>query len=276
MYARIRTMLEKPPVYKKSEIPFWDDEYISLQMLKAHLDPEFEGASRKRDFIEKSAAWIRKLALPEQYPELLDIGCGPGIYAERFARQGYQVTGVDFSRRSIRYAQESAKQQGLTIRYHCQNYLDMDLKQTFHLATLIYCDYGALSTEDRQTVMKTIYRHLKPGGRFLLDVFSMERYRHFQEKQVWEVCRKDGFWRKEAYTCISGFYKYLDCVTLDQISVITDEEASVYYLWNTYFTEEMLRQEASEAGFRVCGFFGDVAGAPYCETSDTIAVLLEK
>lgn len=276
MYEQIRKMLEKPPVYKKMEIPFWDDAYISMQMLNAHLDPEFEGASRKHDFIDQSVAWIREIAPPEQYPHLLDVGCGPGIYAERFARQGYQVTGIDFSRRSIRFAKDSAERQGLEIRYQVQNYLEMEWGQTFHLAAFIYCDYGALSTEDRQTAMKTIYRHLKPGGRLILDVFSMERYRSFQEKQVWEVCQGDGFWRKEPYTCISGFYKYPDCVTLDQISVITDQDAAVYYLWNTCFTREMLRREAEAAGFRVCGFFGDVAGGPYHADSDTIAVLLEK
>ncbi len=29
-----------PPVYTKSKAEFWNDEYISKQMLKAHLDPE--------------------------------------------------------------------------------------------------------------------------------------------------------------------------------------------------------------------------------------------
>ena len=77
-------------------------------MLKAHLDPEFDGASRKLDFIEKSVAWITERIPPADYPLLLDIGCGPGIYAEMFTKKGYQVTGVDFSKRSIDYAQQSA------------------------------------------------------------------------------------------------------------------------------------------------------------------------
>lgn len=47
MYDNLLTIFEKPSLYKKMEIPFWDDEHISLQMLKAHLNPEFNGASRK-------------------------------------------------------------------------------------------------------------------------------------------------------------------------------------------------------------------------------------
>ena len=104
MHNNLLTIFERPPLYKKMEIPFWDDEHISLQMLKAHLNPDFDGASRKLDFINKSVNWIARIAQPSEYNELLDIGCGPGIYAEKFARFGYSVTGIDFSRRSISYA----------------------------------------------------------------------------------------------------------------------------------------------------------------------------
>ena len=77
MNSSFITSLRKPPIYTKSMVEFWNDEYISEQMLKAHLDPEFDGASRKLDFIEKSVAWITERIPPADYPLLLDIGCGP-------------------------------------------------------------------------------------------------------------------------------------------------------------------------------------------------------
>ncbi|SCM83348.1 Methyltransferase domain protein (fragment) [uncultured Sporomusa sp.] len=107
MFNSISRVLEKPPLYTKSEVAFWNDEHISKQMLKAHLDPEFEGASRKLTFIDNSVAWIKEFVPPSNFPLLLDMGCGPGIYAERLATAGYQVTGIDFSKRSIDYAQNS-------------------------------------------------------------------------------------------------------------------------------------------------------------------------
>ena len=39
--------IEKPTLYEKTKVAFWDDPYISKQMLKAHLAPDFEAASRK-------------------------------------------------------------------------------------------------------------------------------------------------------------------------------------------------------------------------------------
>ena len=43
MYQELRKAIERPPLYKKMAEAFWDDAYISKQMLKAHLDPDFEG-----------------------------------------------------------------------------------------------------------------------------------------------------------------------------------------------------------------------------------------
>ena len=77
MYKRIRKMLECPSLFQETKVPFWNDEYISKQMLEAHLDPDFNGASRKLHFIESSAAWITEAVPPADYPALLDLGCGP-------------------------------------------------------------------------------------------------------------------------------------------------------------------------------------------------------
>ena len=52
-------------------------------MLQAHLEPEWEATSRKHDFIHESVKWICEISSPVRFPKLLDLGCGPGLYAER-------------------------------------------------------------------------------------------------------------------------------------------------------------------------------------------------
>lgn len=277
MHSNLISLLETPPLYRKTEVPFWDDAYISQQMLKAHLDPDFEGASRKLDFIDRSADWIQKIVPPAAYRELLDLGCGPGLYAERFAKAGYKVTGVDFSRRSIGYAADSAIKAALDIRYRYQNYLDMRLGKEFDFSTMIYCDYGALSTADRKTVLDTVFRHLRPGGKFLFDVFSLAEYNRFQEKCQWELCPGGGFWCEGKYAAFQKNLRYSDRVTLEQTTVVPQSgPANSYYIWKTYFTAETLTEETTAAGFKVCGIFGDIAGKAYHDGSPTIAILLEK
>lgn len=276
MYDELRKLLELPALYQETESAFWDDDYISKQMLQAHLDPDFNGASRTLDFIEKSVSWIKKILPPQGYPSLLDLGCGPGLYTERFTACGYKVTGVDFSRRSISYARQSAEENGLDINYFHQNYLTLNLDAHFDLATMIYCDYGALSEANRRIVLRQIFKHLKPGGKLLLDVFSMEKYNGFCEQQTWELFQSAGFWREKEHIVLNRNCKYGANVTLEQIIVAEGHDLKSYYLWNSCFTETALMQEGEEAGFQIWDVYGDVAGSPCNEKSPTIAILLKK
>lgn len=276
MYSEIIKSLEKPSIFTKSKVAFWNDDYISKQMLKAHLNPNFDGASRKLDFIDCSVEWIKGVVPPTDYPLLLDIGCGPGIYAEKFVQAGYDVTGIDFSKRSIDYARHSAHTQSLNISYLYQNYLEMDLDKKFDFSTMIYCDYGALSAKERQVILSKAYHHLKKGGKLLLDVFSIKKFFDFKEQQTWEVCHNGGFWRADEYMVLNGFYKYANNVTLELITIQSKNEITPYYLWNTYFSRETLIQEVKSIGFKVQGIFSDVAGSIYHAENDTIAILLEK
>ena len=152
----------------------------------------------------------------------------------------------------------------------------MSLHETFDFITMIYCDYGALSADDRKKLLRIIYQHLKPGGKLLFDVFSKETFHSFQEGKSWESCPNGGFWREQGYVALFGNYKYPDFITLEQTTVITDTEIAAYYIWNTCFTQKTLMEEVKHSGFKVNGIFGNVAGEDYCKNSPTIAILLEK
>jgi len=276
MYNDIFMYLERPSLYKQNEVNFWNDEHISKHMLTAHLNPDYEGASRKLSFIEQSVKWIQETTPSSEYPQLLDIGCGPGLYTERFCKAGYRVTGLDFSKRSIEYAKSSANKQGLDITYIYQDYLKMDYENVFDLATFIYCDYGALSNENRALILRKIYHSLKSGGKLLLDVFSMATYNEFEELNTWKVHENGGFWSAEKYLSLNAQYKYSGNVTLEQIFVITDNRIREYCIWNCCFTPETLKKEVHGAGFKKFEVFSDVTGKPYMRDSPTIAVFLGK
>ena len=125
-------------------------------------------------------------------------------------------------------------------------------------------------------LLKIIYQHLKPGGRFLLDVFSLTQLENFQESQTWEVCPDGGFWCPENYIALNRACKYPDNVTLRQTLVIAKKKVSNYYLRDTYFSKKALEEEAVSSGFKICEYFGDVSGSTYSDQSSTLAVLLKK
>ncbi len=277
MLDDIKGFLTKPPLYAPSTNRFWDDEHISKAILQAHLNPDGDAASRKPQFIERSASWITSIAPPRQYPTLLDLGCGPGLYAQRFDQVGYKVTGVDFSRRSIDYAKTQAVSNGREISYHYQDYLTIEYDNCFDLITMIYCDFGVLSTQDRKTLLKKAYTALKSGGKLILDAFTPTQHQGKTEQKTWQYSKDGGFWDQEPHLCIEAFYRYdEDNTVLNQTIVMKDASVQCYNIWEHCFTQESLLSEVKDAGFYCAALYGDIAGKPYIEGGNMICVVLTK
>jgi 2-polyprenyl-3-methyl-5-hydroxy-6-metoxy-1,4-benzoquinol methylase len=93
----------------------WTDEHTSEMMLSFHLNEDIDVSSRNAKFIDRSVEWIASRFNVGARTKIADFGCGPGLYATRLAQRQADVTGIDFSKRSIQYAQEVALRDGLTI-----------------------------------------------------------------------------------------------------------------------------------------------------------------
>lgn len=274
MYKKIIDEIKDyPDVYETTGLAFWDDEHISGFMLRNHLAPEADGASRRHKFIGQSVEWIAGLGTAGR--KLLDLGCGPGIYAELLAAKGYEITGMDFSQRSIAHAAESAKQKGLEIAYHYQDYLTMEAEDEYDAVVMIYCDFGVLPPDSRSILLAKIYRALKPGGFFLLDVFTPQQYQTFTDTE--QISFEDGgFWSPEPYVCIKKDKGYEGGTFLEQYIIITEGESKTYNLWNHAFTRTELLDDLKQNGFTETRFFQDVAGADYNEDGTTMCAVSSK
>ncbi len=268
-------LAQKPPLYEKSTAPFWDDPHISEEMLKAHLDPFEEGASRKHDFIEKSASWIRDRFWNSDKNRLLDLGCGPGLYAECFCKAGFRVTGVDFSRRSIEYALSCAEVKRLVIDYSYKNYLEIDDENRFDTVTLIYCDFGVLPPADRRLLLSKIRRALSPGGKLILDGFTKHETVNFREGCTARYYEQ-GFCAPYPYFCIQNNYTYEESANyLEQYVIVSENGCQCYNNWNQIYKAESLTNELTAAGFQNIELYDDVSGSIFTNSGKTICAVCE-
>ena len=104
VFSFLREQNRRPPpfsAYTAEEL--WTDPHIAEQMLSFHLDPDRDLASRNHDFIQESIRWLNERFDLATGKRVLDLGCGPGLYANGLAALGVSVTGVDFSANSIRH-----------------------------------------------------------------------------------------------------------------------------------------------------------------------------
>lgn len=276
MFNELKKYTTKPKLYAPSTNTFWDDEHISKGLLEAHLNPNWEAASRKPEFLDISVNWISKIAPSSRYKFLLDLGCGPGLYAERFSSAGYSVTGVDFSKRSIAYAKEQTLLNKSNVDYHYQNYLTIDYKEQFDVITLIYCDYAALSIADRLTLLRKVYQALKPKGKFIFDVFTPLMRKN--ETCSWGYHEEGGFYSEKPHICLESVYQYddKDNTELRQSIVINEDTINCYNIWDHFFTKEALISEVQPAGFKSYEFYGDIAGKEFSDTGETICGVFTK
>lgn len=265
----------KPALYEKGTTNFWDDPHISKHLLEAHLDPEFDAASRRPATIEKTVSWVNGHL--KEKASILDLGCGPGLYAERFATLGHKVTGVDFSKRSIEHAVRSSKEKGLDITYIYQNYLELDCFEQFDIVLLVYCDFGALTNANRDILLGKMYKALKPGGMLIFDVFTEEFRNSIETKKDWEIA-EDGFWATGTYLVLSETFHYQnEQVMLSQTIVLKENgEYDVHRIYDHYYSEQDLTSMLNGAGFTGHTFHRDVIGETNFATQKVIFAVSRK
>lgn len=247
--ALIQLLSNQPPLYEPGNSVMWTDPHIARELLRLHLDPEHDIASRSAPKIDRTAEWILRQA-GKQGMEVLDLGCGPGLYAERMARQGHAVTGVDFSEHSLRYAGDRARQLGLVIDYRQGNYLELDVENRFDLAVLIYLDFGVLLPAERDRVLGNIVRSLKPGGMFVCDVVNERNIHRKVLGRSWEATDR-GFWRDAPYLALAAGYHYPEARVLLNRHVVLGSDGSLrtYHFWNHYYAPGELMPLMQKAGF---------------------------
>lgn len=275
--SQLTQIQQKPTPFTPGEPLFWNDPHISAQMLKVHLDPTIEAASRTPETIDRSVRWIIETLALKAGDAVLDLGCGPGLYASRFARAGLQVIGVDYSQNSIDHANRYASENNLTIRYRFQNYLELDDKSLYDAILLIYGDFCPLNPQQRSTLLKNVNRALKPGGKFVFDVSTREHRRRHGNKNNWYAV-KSGFWKPGPHLVLGEGFDYPEqSIWLDQYTVIEgDQKVSVYRNWFQDYTPETITEELKQGGFAVESLWGDLTGAQYSPASEWIGIIASK
>ena len=255
----------------------WADEHTSKQMLSFHLNEEIDVSSRNAVFIERSVDWIASHFNIGAGSKIADFGCGPGLYATRLARRQADVTGVDFSKRTIQHAQEVASSEGLSIHYINQNYLEFEIDDRFQLILMIMCDFCALSPNQRRYILSKFHALLESGGSVLLDVYSLRAYEQREETAKYETNLLDGFWSPNKYYGFLNTFKYEEeKVILDKYTLVEAARTRTVYNWLQYFASETLEKELAECGFAVEKLYSDVAGSPYNPETTEFAIVANK
>jgi SAM-dependent methyltransferase len=173
---RIYNRPERPELWDQGGNLPWNDPDFSERMLREHLDESHGAASRQAKERMAQIEWVWSKLELSPGARVLDVTCGPGLYAIELARRGCDVTGIDFSPASIAYARDLAICEGVATR--C-TFVEQDVHTidfagaAFDAALFLYGQLAVFKKEEAQALLEQVALALKPGGNLAGDTLDL-------------------------------------------------------------------------------------------------------
>ena len=245
----------------------WHEPGFSARMLNEHLSQAHDAASRRIPTIERQVAWIHATLLDGTPATVLDLGCGPGLYAERLAALGHRCVGIDVSPASIAFARARATTAGGRLRYVEGDVRTTDLGHGYGLAMMLYGEFNTLPRADAAALLRRVHAALADGGILLLEPHTAEAVHAIgHEPPTWTTAASGLFsdaphllltessWDEDA---LAATVRYL---VVDAASASVTKHAQTFAAYD----EAAYRAILAEAGFSTPAFLpsltGDAAG----------------
>ena len=244
-------------------------------------DPEWHKTFFKNSFYNPATRWALAAAPAEtaflcramrlkKGMSLIDVCCGPGRHSIEFSRRGLAVTGFDFSEEYLSEAASRAKKEQLLIRFVAGDMREIPYKEEFDAAVSLFNSFGYFKDKkDDMTVLLCIFRSLKPGGRFALDIVNGDNIRKHSAKQSRTDLGRRWLDDKIEFTD--------DGMTCSW--TFTDKKngkSQTKIFFNRLYNEKLIRKALVETGFEVFKIYGSFDGEKLTEKSERIIVISQK
>jgi 2-polyprenyl-3-methyl-5-hydroxy-6-metoxy-1,4-benzoquinol methylase len=103
-------------------------------------------------------------------PEVLEVGCGTGLYTARLVRRGYRVTGLDASGQMLARARERLVRLGMSANWIQGSVEEAAGRLGTYDGILSVTAFEFIPDPDR--VVRTVFEHLRPGGCLVVAVIA--------------------------------------------------------------------------------------------------------
>jgi SAM-dependent methyltransferase len=173
----------------------WNEPAFARRMLREHLDESHHAASRTTSERRVQIEWLWARLELQPGMRLLDLTCGPGLYAVEFAHRGCAVTGIDFSPAAIAYARELAVREG--VADSC-GFLEQDVHtadfgvRQYDAVLFLYGQLAVFPKPEAQQLLAKSAQALKPGGRLVVELLDQERVD--KKPGAWWFTDDTGLW----------------------------------------------------------------------------------
>jgi SAM-dependent methyltransferase len=266
------------PWAEGDKIP-WNDPDFSRRMLAEHLSQAHDAASRRFDIVDRHVAWIFRALLGGRPARVLDLGCGPGLYASRLARLGCECTGIDFGPASIVYARGQAQVEGLPCTYVEQDVRTAEYGQGYALAMFLYGEINVFRPAEARAILERAGRALAEGGALLLEVHTFDVVRRLgQEPPAW-YSAPAGLWSDRPHLVLTESFWDPGLATATERYFIVDAQTAAvtrHAAATQAYTADQYRALLESAGLPNVAFYPTLDGTPGDPPGDFVTIVARR
>lgn len=151
---------------KNTRPPWWEDLF-NEDFMRATSRVSDEQIRREVTFIEESLGVAAGGVV-------LDLGCGSGHHAVEFASRGYGVVGYDLSLYQLALAADVAQERNQKINFLQGDMREMAFEEMFDGVFCWNTSFGYFEEDKNLAVAQRVFKALRPGGMFLIDVLNRD------------------------------------------------------------------------------------------------------
>ncbi|MBO0454088.1 class I SAM-dependent DNA methyltransferase [Candidatus Enterococcus murrayae] len=112
--------------------------------------------------------------LPKATNQILELACGTGALAVEFAKNGFEVTGLDLSEEMLTLASDRAFQEDVSVNWIAGDMLDLTDIGNYQAVTCFSDSLCYMQDATQvQQVFEGVYQLLEESGIFIFDVHSI-------------------------------------------------------------------------------------------------------
>lgn len=213
---------------------------------------------------------IIKLVQIHARAKILDLCCGIGRHSLEFARRRFQVTGVDRTISYLDKARKQAKTEGLNIEFVDEDMRAFCREDDFDVVINMFTSFGYFEdAEDDRRVVENVYRSLKSGGKFLIEMEGKELLAgKFRERDWNEI---NGFVILEERKILNNW----DKIESRWIILKDDQQVEHKFVLRLYSAKEITFL-LNQCGFSEVNVYGNLEGIDYDHRAERLVVVAQK
>ena len=257
----------------------WHESGFSERMLQEHLSQAHDLASRRFEIIDRHVEWIHRELLGEQPARVLDLGCGPGLYANRLAKLGHECVGIDYSPASIKYADKEADKEKLSCEYLPEDIRKADFGAGFDLVMLIFGEFNVFTRAEAESILQKAMQALRESGVFLLEAHSLEAIHKIGHQPSSWYSEASGLFANEPHICLQENFWDANSRTATVRFLVIEAETggtTAYAVSYQAYTDAEYEEMLKKCGFSCVTKYPSLTGTHDAEQKELIVLTAKK